>query len=92
MTWDRVDDPLVNKVTNHNASKYRKTRWPPLTESGKVEYIEDAHGGVIKIEPDGTETIVMSPKGGFFETKSPVDPAKNKQLIDEYLAWKASQR
>lgn len=60
-----------------------------IITSGKVEYIEDGKGGVIKVEPDGTETLVIAPSEGFF--KPAKEPALNKRLIDEYLEWRRTR-
>jgi len=82
------DTKLGGGLVQRQGDKKKKTT--ELVAAPGPEYIEDGYGGVIKVEPGGSETMIMAPKGGFF--KPPADPAVNKQLLDEYLSWKSQQR
>ena len=53
-----------------------------------VEFIEAPNGAVIRVGPDGDETMIIPPSGGKAQYTAPVDKVLNQQYLREYEQYK----
>lgn len=57
--------------------------------AGGVEYIEGPNGAVVRVEPDGSETLLIPPRG--MPVNKPRDPAMHQRLLQEYMQQKGAK-
>lgn len=56
--------------------------------AGGVEFFEAPNGAVIRIGPDGDETLIIPPAGNEKFYTAPVDRVRHQQLLREYNQYK----